>query len=94
MREKLRKQNMTEKLSPSMPVSDWIDDFIKSDAPQFQGKSKKERIDMALAAHRSAQKEATNPVAKFAHKFNKSVAHKDKKKEQKKGYVKHKGKSQ
>ena len=47
---------VNEVLSPSQPVSDWIDDFVKSDAPQFKGKSKKERIDMALAAHRSAQK--------------------------------------
>ena len=45
-----------EALSPKADVSVWIDDFIASDAPQFQGKSKKERINMALAAHKAAQK--------------------------------------
>lgn len=33
-----------------------------------------------------------NPVAKHANKYNKAQVHKDKKKESKKGYVKHKGK--
>jgi len=37
-------------------------------------------------------KESTpNPVAKHAPKYNKAMVHKDKKKESKKGYVKHKG---
>ena len=49
-----KQEAVNEKLNASQPVSAWIDDFIKSDAPQFAGKSKKERIDMALAAHRSA----------------------------------------
>src|SRR5210317_2220528 len=44
----------------------WIDDFKKSDAPQFKGKSEKERRDMAIAAYLSAkrgdQKEAKEPV--------------------------------
>jgi hypothetical protein len=34
-------------------VKDTIDDFISSDAPQFEGKSKAKRIQMALAAHYS-----------------------------------------
>lgn len=46
---------LDEKLSPDAPASEWIDDFIKSDAPQFKGKSKKERIKMALGAYYSAQ---------------------------------------
>ena len=33
-----------------------IDDFIKSDAPQFAGKSKDERIKMAIAAVKDARK--------------------------------------
>lgn len=45
-----------EKLSPDAPASEWIDDFVKSDAPQFKGKSKKERIKMALGAYYGAQK--------------------------------------
>ena len=52
-----KKESVDEALSPSQPVSVWIDDFVNSDAPQFQGKSKKKRIDMALAAHRAAQKD-------------------------------------
>ena len=35
----------------------WIKDFKKSDAPQFKGKSDKERRDMALAAYLSAKNE-------------------------------------
>jgi len=46
---------IVEKLSPDAPASEWIDDFIKSDAPQFKGKSKKERIKMALGAYYGAQ---------------------------------------
>jgi hypothetical protein len=45
-----------EALSPDAPASEWITDFIKSDAPQFKGKSKKERIKMALGAYYGAQK--------------------------------------
>src|SRR6056300_968081 len=33
-------------------VGNWIKDFMKSNAPQFKGKSKEERKDMALAAYR------------------------------------------
>ncbi|MEK9769686.1 MAG: DUF5824 family protein [Betaproteobacteria bacterium] len=46
-----------EKLDPKADVETWIDDFVKSDAPQFKGKTKKERIDMALAAYYSARRE-------------------------------------
>tara|TARA_R110002020_G_scaffold62378_1_gene167031 strand:- start:252 stop:509 length:258 start_codon:yes stop_codon:yes gene_type:complete len=35
-----------------------------------------------------------NPVAKHAHKFNKNQVHKDKHRESKRGYVKHRGKQQ
>ena len=34
----------------------WVDDFKKSDAPQFKGKSDKERRDMAVAAYLSAKR--------------------------------------
>jgi hypothetical protein len=46
----------------------WIDDFKKSDAPQFKGKSTKERRDQAIAAYMSAkrdQKEATGEQPPF-----------------------------
>ena len=34
-------------------VGAWIKDFMKSNAPQFKGKSKEERKNMALAAYRA-----------------------------------------
>ena len=36
----------------------WIDDFVHSTAPQFQGKSKKKRIQMALAAFYAKKRES------------------------------------
>jgi len=45
-----------EKLSVSQGIGAWIDDFKKSDAPQFSGKSDKERRDMAIAAYLSAKR--------------------------------------
>jgi hypothetical protein len=47
-------------LRKSDPIEKWIKDFIDSDAPQFKGKSKKERIDMAKGAYYSAQNESTS----------------------------------
>lgn len=47
-----------EKLDPGDPIKTWIDDFIASDDPRFEGKSKKERIQMALGAYYSARKDA------------------------------------
>ena len=38
----------------------WIDDFKKSDAPQFKGKDKKERRDMAIAAYMKAKNESVS----------------------------------
>jgi hypothetical protein len=48
-------ENLNEVLSPSDPVETWITDFVKSTNPKFEGKSKKERIKMALGAHYAAQ---------------------------------------
>jgi hypothetical protein len=42
-----------EVLGSGASQKDYIDDFIVSNAPQFKGKSKKERIGMAIAAFRS-----------------------------------------
>ena len=54
----LIEENVTEELDPGDNAKVWIDDFIKSDAPQFKGKTKEQRINMALAAYYSARKEA------------------------------------
>lgn len=48
-------EDITETLSVSSGVKTWIDDFIKSNAPQFEGKSRKERINMAVAAFNAAK---------------------------------------
>jgi len=49
---------ITEVLKPSDDVSKWIEDFRKSDAPQFEGKDNEERREMAVAAWLSAREEA------------------------------------
>ena len=41
---------LTEKLKVSDGLGAWIDDFKKSDAPQFKGKSDEEKKNMAIAA--------------------------------------------
>ena len=49
-------ENIDEVLNKSDPASKWISDFVKSDDPKFEGKSKKERIKMALGAYYAAQR--------------------------------------
>ena len=44
-------QEMEEKLKPSMGAGAYVDDFRKSDAPQFKGKSDKKKQQMAIAAY-------------------------------------------
>ena len=39
-----------EKLTAKTPMKKYIDDFAKSDAPQFKGKSQEKRLQMAIAA--------------------------------------------
>jgi len=43
-----------EKLGKDSTMGDYIDDFKKSDAPQFKGRSKEKRKQMAIAAKLSA----------------------------------------
>lgn len=59
---------LDEKLKPSDDIKTWIDDFIKSDDPQFDGKSKEERIKMAIGAYYGAQKNEGNEFTKAAAK--------------------------
>ncbi len=66
-----------EKLKASDDMGDWIDDFYKSDAPQFKGKSKAKRRQMAIAAKLDAEEEqneaATNMrTMKLINKIKKS----------------------
>jgi hypothetical protein len=44
-----------EKLKPSMGAGAYVEDFKDSDAPQFKGKSKKKKQEMAVAAYLSAK---------------------------------------
>ena len=55
---------LDEVLSKDASAEDWIKDFVHSDAPQFQGKTKKERIKMALAARYKANEEVEIEEAK------------------------------
>ena len=52
----LREETLEEKLKASDPTGKWIHDFVHSDDPKFAGKSKKERIRMALGAAYGAKK--------------------------------------
>jgi hypothetical protein len=47
---------LDEVLGKSAKAQDWIHDFVKSDNPKFEGKSKKERIKMALGAYYAKQR--------------------------------------
>ena len=47
--------SVNEKLKPSMGAGAYVDDFKDSKAPQFKGKSKKKKQEMAVAAYLSAK---------------------------------------
>ena len=52
---KVLESKLAEKLTVADGVEAWIKDFQASNAPQFQGKSKEKRKEMALAAFRAAE---------------------------------------
>lgn len=51
----INKSTVVEKLSKDQPLSEWIDDFIKSKNKRFEGKTSEERRRMAKGAYFSAQ---------------------------------------
>lgn len=53
---KVREDSLLEVLKASDPTGKWIHDFVHSDNPKFAGKSKKERIRMALGAAYGAKR--------------------------------------
>jgi hypothetical protein len=53
-------EHVNEVLTKKTPTAEWIHDFVHSDNPQFEGKSKKKRTQMALAAYYSKQREKKN----------------------------------
>jgi hypothetical protein len=54
------RKKVNESLNKSDKPKEWIDDFLDSDAPQFKDKSKKKKIQMALAAYYNKQNEEVN----------------------------------
>jgi len=50
----IKEETLDEKLKVSDGLAAWIDDFQKSDAPQFKGKDVKKRQQMAVAAFADA----------------------------------------
>jgi len=52
---KVLESKLAEKLNVSDGIEAWIADFEKSDAPQFRGKSKEKRREMAVAAFKAAE---------------------------------------
>ena len=49
-------------LNKKSDAGDYIDDFSKSKAPQFKGKSKKKKREMAIAAYLSKKNELADIV--------------------------------
>ena len=56
----LREETLEEKLKASDPAGTYIHDFVHSDNPNFAGKSKAKRIQMALAASYAAKGKSKN----------------------------------
>ena len=54
--------DITEALKKNQPASEWIHDFVNSKDAKFKGKSKAERINMALGAYYAAQREVKEGV--------------------------------
>ena len=84
--EKAFIKSLNEKLNPKKhDAGDYIKDFEKSKAPQFKGKSKKKKREMAIAAYLDAKEEDSQDlkVRKNKQGFmgSKTRVHKDKKKE-------------
>ena len=59
------KQMYGEKLCKDADMGDYIKDFQKSDAPQFKGRSKEKRKDMAIAAYLSKNESLLDNVNKM-----------------------------
>ena len=66
LRINVSKKVSMEVLDKDADAGDYIDDFAKSDAPQFKGKSKEKRKDMAVAAYLSKKDEAVSPAQQAA----------------------------
>ena len=56
----VREHSLEEKLKASDPAGKYVSDFVHSDNPKFEGKSKSKRIQMALAASYAAKGKSKN----------------------------------
>jgi hypothetical protein len=74
----MNQEQINEKLSASAPAKEWIDDFVKSDDPKFAGKTKDERIMMALGAYYAAQKNESVDLAEDSKQWNMKYPYSDK----------------
>jgi hypothetical protein len=59
--DKEKKEKVEEALGKSASASDFIHDFVRSKNPKFAGKSKKQRIQQALAAYYQKNEEERSP---------------------------------
>ena len=59
----MKEDNVEEKLNLKDSMGDVIKDFYKSDAPQFKGRSKEKRREMAIAAKLTAERGPQNEAA-------------------------------
>lgn len=59
---KMSDEEIEEALSKSTPASEWIKDFVHSKNPMFKGKSKDERIKMALGAYYAKKNESLDEM--------------------------------
>lgn len=71
---------LEEKLTKKMKASDVISDFVHSDDPKFKGKSKKERMKMALGAYYGMHPEKSKNLEEGMAPVKKSYAMKKMKK--------------
>lgn len=65
----LKEATLSEVLTKSTPIEQWITDFIESDDPKFKGKSKEERRKMAIGAFYGKQNEEKLDEADFVVKI-------------------------
>ena len=81
--EQMSFKSFVEVLNKNADQGDYIDDFVKSDAPQFKGKSKEKRVAMAVAAYKDKNevkqdkdvddKKGTQPAKYYAGDMAKST---------------------
>ena len=87
----LNKDSVTEKVDmKSADMGDVVKDFYKSDAPQFKGKSKKKRREMAVAAKLNAEEMSVADQLRVSQEYFKKRAARspEEKKSEKESHIK------